>query len=140
MPYLIIFGFPVGPMEPQEAHGPRVAIDALPPGPPLGPMGTGPWGPMGPLGWWWLGWLLQSGAVEPELLCTARAPPARGQRQPPSQRHAPARDNAPSYVPDWKISQDVGLCQDDIILAESQHPGQTGRLAFTHASQAQNPK
>ena len=38
------------------------------------------------------------------------------------------------------ISQDVGLCQDDIILAEPEHPGQPGCLASNHASQARNPK
>ena len=42
--------------------------------------------------------------------------------------------------PDLRISQYVGVCHDDIILAEPEHPGQPGCLASNHASQARTPK
>ena len=41
---------------------------------------------------------------------------------------------------DLRISQDVGLCQDDIILAEPKLGGQPGCWASGHASQARYPK
>ena len=31
---------------------------------------------------------------------------------------------------DWKISQDFGHCEGDIILAEAQHPGPPGCSSF----------